>query len=328
MEGRILVTGGAGFIGSHLVDSLMGLGLEVTVIDNLSSGKLENLSGWMDNPRFRFIHGDLLNPSGLPSLLEECEAIYHLAANPEVRVGSTEPQTHFRENIQATFNLLEAIRLSGWRGRLLFTSSSTVYGEAETPTPEDYPSLRPISIYGASKLACEALIGAYARSYGFKAVIYRLANIIGPRSQHGVLSDFVRKLEENPEELEILGDGSQTKSYLYIDDCVEALITGLETAYRPLEAVEIFNVGSTDQIDVLRIARITVEMLGLEGVRLRVTGGVAGGRGWIGDVKNMLLDVSRLKSRGWRPRYNSEQAVRLALKEILKLKASNPSRMI
>jgi UDP-glucose 4-epimerase len=316
MGGRILVTGGAGFIGSHLVDSLMGLGLEVIVFDNLSGGRLENLSRWLNHPRFRFIRGDLLDQSEVLKILDGCGSVYHLAAHPEVRVGSAEPSAHFRDNIQATFNLLEAIRLSGWRGRLVFTSSSTVYGEAETPTPEDYPDPRPISVYGASKLACEALINAYARSYGFGAMIFRLANIIGPRSRHGVIVDFLRKLRENPEELEILGDGSQRKSYLYIGDCVEALLMGLGEA--ATHGVEVYNVGSIDQIDVLTLAGVVAEELGLKEVRFRMTGGVDGGRGWIGDVKNMLLDTSRLMSKGWSPRYNSERAVRITVREIMK----------
>ncbi len=316
MGERVLVTGGAGFIGSHLVDSLMRLGLEVVAFDNLSGGRRENISRWLSHPRFRFIQGDLLNQTEVLSLLEGCDLVYHLAADPEVRVGSANPSAHFRNNIQATFNLLEAIRLRGWRGRLAFTSSSTVYGEAETPTPEDCPNPTPISVYGASKLACEALINAYAKSYGFDALIFRLANVIGPRSRQGVVVDFVRKLRENPHEVEILGDGSQAKSYLYIEDCVEALLLGLGGP--PARRVEVYNVGSRDQIDVLTIARIVAEELGLEKVVLKVTGGVEGGRGWIGDVKNMLLDISRLNSKGWSPRYGSEEAVRLTVKGILK----------
>lgn len=316
MEGGILVTGGAGFIGSHLVDSLIELGFEVVVFDNLTGGRRENLSRWLHNPKPRFIQGDLLNKTEVLSLLDGCDLIYHLAAHPEVRVGSADPSAHFRDSIKATFNLLEAIRLKGWRGSLVFTSSSTVYGEAETPTPETYPILRPISVYGASKLACEALINAYVRSYGFRALIFRLANIIGPRSRRGVIADFIRKLEDNPEELEILGDGTQKKSYLYISDCVEALLLGLTESYTDM--LEVYNVGSTDQVEVLKIAKIVVEEMGLERVRFRVTGGVDGGRGWIGDVKNMLLDTSKLRSMGWSPRYNSEQAVRITVKEIIR----------
>ena len=174
--------------------------------------------------------------------------------------------------------------------------------------------LRPISVYGASKLACEALISAYAHSYGFDAHIYRLANIVGPRSRHGVIVDFVKKLSENPKELEILGDGTQNKSYLYVDDCVKTLLLSLE---RPFRRFEIFNVGSEDQVDVLTIARIVTEEMGLTNVKFRLRGGLNGGRGWIGDVKNMLLDISKLKKVGWKPRYNSSEAVRLTVKKIL-----------
>ncbi|MGC9069219.1 MAG: NAD-dependent epimerase/dehydratase family protein [Thermoprotei archaeon] len=304
---RVLVTGGAGFIGSHLVDALMEGGYEVVVLDNLSSGHLENMARWMENPRFKFIKGDLLNQQEVLNALNGCDLVFHLAANPEVRIGSTDPVIHFRENIQATFNLLEAIRKVGNVKRLVFTSSSTVYGEASVPTSEDHP-LEPISIYGASKLSCEALIMAYAKSYGFNVLILRLANIVGPRSRHGVIVDFIKKLRKNPEELEILGDGTQKKSYLYISDCINALL---------LDLTGVFNVGSEDQIDVLTIAKIVSEEMGLK-PKLKITGGVDNGRGWIGDVKNMLLDVSKIKKMGWRPKFNSIESVRIATKALIK----------
>jgi UDP-glucose 4-epimerase len=247
-------------------------------------------------------------------VVDGCGVVFHLAANPEVRVGSVEPSVHFRENVLATFNLLEALRLRGWKGEFVFTSSSTVYGEADMPTLEN-AVLKPISVYGGSKLACEGLISAYACSYGFRALIFRLANVVGPRSEHGVIVDFVRKLRENPKELEILGDGSQRKSYVYVDDCVEVLLLALD---KTQGVVEVFNVGSEDQVDVLSIARIVVEEMGLEDVDFKVTGGVDGGRGWVGDVKDMLLDVSKLKELGWRPRFNSVEAVRLTVKEMLR----------
>jgi UDP-glucose 4-epimerase len=309
----VLVTGGAGFIGSHVVDVLMKRGFEVVVLDDLSSGRLENIAKWLNDSNFRFVRGDMLNPSNVVEALKGCEVVFHLAANPEVRVGSVKPSVHFRQNVLATFNLLEAVRKNGGVKRFVFTSSSTVYGDADVPTRED-AVLNPISVYGASKLACEALITAYARSYGFRALIYRLANVVGPRSRHGVIVDFVRKLRENPEELEILGDGTQRKSYLYVDDCVEALLLGLDKADG---RAEVFNVGSEDQVDVLTIARIVSEEMGLENVNFRVTGGVDGGRGWVGDVKKMLLDVSKIKGLGWKPKLDSAGAVRLTLKEML-----------
>jgi len=312
---RILVTGGAGFIGSHLVDALMEKEEKVRVIDNLSSGKLENVKRWIGNPRFEFVKGDLLNPEDVMKAVKGCDVVFHLAANPEVRVGSVRPEVHYKQNTAATFNLLEALRKHGEVKTLAFTSSSTVYGEASViPTPEDYAPLEPISIYGASKLACEALIMSYAHSYGFNAVIYRLANVVGPRSEHGVIYDFFRKLRRNPKELEILGDGTQEKSYLYVKDCVQAMLIGLKSLDR---RVDILNVGSEDQVNVKRIAEIVVEEMGLNDVKFRFTGGVNGGRGWVGDVKKMLLDVSKLKSKGWKARYNSEESVRLAIRSIV-----------
>jgi len=312
----ILVTGGAGFIGSHLVDALMKEDSEVCVLDNLSNGSLENVREWLRHSAFRFINGDLLNQTDIKRAVKDCEVVFHLAADPEVRLSSVVPNVHFEQNVMATYNLLEASRKSDTVKLFVFTSSSTVYGDAsKIPTPEDYVPLEPISIYGASKLASEALISGYAHTYGFKAVIYRLANIIGPRSRHGVIYDFIMKLKKNPLELEILGDGTQAKSYLYVDDCVDAMLFSLEKSSRQ---VDVFNLGSEDWIDVKTIARIVTEEMHLTDVAFRFTGGVDGGRGWKGDVKYMLLDINKLKSLGWKPKYNSAQAVRTTAKNILK----------
>jgi UDP-glucose 4-epimerase len=312
----VLITCGAGFIGSHLVDALMVRGEEVCVFDNLSTGSIENVRHWLGNPNFTLIKGDLLNTTDLEKLeIKRYSLIFHFAANPEVKIGSTDPNIHFQQNIVATYNLLELIRKADAKPMLIFASTSTVYGEAsEIPTPEDYAPLMPISTYGASKLACEALITAYAYTYGFKAIIYRLANIVGPRSRHGVIFDFVEKLRRSPEQLEILGDGTQTKSYLHVKDCIDAILLGLD---KSSAQVEIFNVGSEDQVDVKTVAQIVIEEMGLEGVKLVFTGGVDGGRGWKGDVKNMLLDITKLKTLGWKPRLNSRQAVREAAKSLL-----------
>ena len=312
--GKILITGGAGFIGSHLVDVLLNRGEEVCVIDNLSTGSIKNIEHWLNNPNFTFIKCDLLKPCKRVKV-KEFGLIFHFAANPEVRIGSTDPNIHFQQNVVATYNLLELLRRAESRPTLVFASTSTVYGEAsKIPTPEDYAPLKPISTYGASKLACEALITAYAYTYNFRAVIYRLANIVGPRSKHGVIYDFVQKLRRNPEMLEILGDGTQTKSYLHVNDCIDAILLGLE---RASEQIEIFNVGSDDQVDVKTIAQIIIEEMGLKDVKLTFTGGVDGGRGWKGDVKNMLLDTTKLKTLGWRPKLNSKQAVREAAKSLI-----------
>ena len=314
----ILVTGGAGFIGSHIVDALMSSDVKVRVIDNLSNGTLENIKRWLGNPSFEFIKGDLLNEKDLKKATDKCEAVFHLAANPEVRLGYQAPKIHFEQNVIATYRLLEALRSSETLGLFVFTSSSTVYGDAsKIPTPEDYGPLKPISIYGASKLASEALVSSYAYNYGFQAIICRLANIIGPRSKHGVIHDFIRKLNNNPRELEILGDGTQTKSYLYVDDLVSAISTIIE---KTCSELEIFNIGSEDWVDVKTIAKIVIEEMGLKDVSFHFTGGVDGGRGWKGDVKYMLLSIEKLKALGWKPRFNSAEAVRRTVRKILKEK--------
>ncbi len=312
----ILVTGGAGFIGSHLVDQLLERGERVRVLDNLSSGSLKNLERWLNSPNLDFMEGDLLDPGDVDKALRGCEAVYHMAAVPEVRLSRASPEEHFKQNIEATYNLLEAIAKGGGVKLYVFASSSTVYGDADViPTPEDYAPLEPISVYGASKLAAEALSMAYAHTYGFRCIIYRMANIVGPRINHGVIYDFVEKLRRNPKCLEVLGDGTQSKSYLYVADCIEGMLTGVE---RSSGRVEIFNIGSEDRVGVSAIAHIVIEEMGLSDVEVYYTGGVDGGRGWKGDVKLMQLDVSKLKGLGWRPRMGSEEAVRLTAKWLVR----------
>jgi len=302
-----MVTGGAGFIGSHLVDALIKKNLKVHVIDNLSTGTLENNKQWAENDRFVFTKKDLLSKRPLV-LSDEYDVIFHLAANPEVRVSSTSPQIHFQQNVVATYNLLETIRKAKCTPTFVFTSTSAVYGEPLViPTPEDYAPLKPISIYAATKLACEALITAYAYNYGFNAIIYRFANVVGPRSGHGVIHDFIQKLRKNQDELEILGDGTQTKSYIFIEDCIAAMLEGAE---KTKAQVEVYNIGSEDQINVKAIAKIVMEALGLRKTALKLTGGVDGGRGWKGDVKIMLLETGKIKSLGWKPKFNSQEAVK------------------
>ncbi len=309
-----LVTGGAGFIGSHLVDSLMERGEDVHVLDNLSSGALSNIERWTKHADFGFYNGDLRNAGDILPSLEGCETVYHLAANPEVRSSRASPQDHFDQNILATYNLLEAIRLSGKVESLIFASTSTVYGEPSViPTPETYGPMKPISHYGASKLACEALISSYASMYGFHSILFRLANVIGGRSNHGVIYDFVQKLRADPRRLEVLGDGSQSKSYLFIDDCVSGMIFKRGNSS---DQISIFNLGSDDRVDVLTIADIVIEEMGLEKVRVALTGGVDGGRGWEGDIKVMQLDTAKMRGTGWKLRYGSSEAVRLTAREI------------
>jgi UDP-glucose 4-epimerase len=311
-----LITGGAGFIGSHLVDFFMERGENVSVLDDLSAGDIGNIGRWKDSDRLNFVKGDLLSTDSFMETLEGSETVYHLAANPEVRSWKANPEDHFRQNIEGTYNLLEAVRQHGDVETFVFTSTSTVYGEASViPTPETYAPMKPISHYGASKLAAEAMICSYAAMYGFRCVIYRMANVVGPRCNHGVVYDFIEKLRRNPNELEVLGDGSQSKSYLYIDDCVEGMVLGAE---RSSERVAILNIGSEDRVDVMTIANIVVGEMGLGDVEIRLTGGVDGGRGWKGDVKLMQLDMSGLKDLGWRPRWGSSDAVRHTARSLLK----------
>ena len=311
---KFLVTGGAGFIGSHLVDNLLKLGHKVRVFDNLSSGSMNNLTQSMNTKGFEFKQGDICDPVSIEKALDGCDAVYHLAANPEVRTSKASPQDHFTQNILGTFNLLEAIQKIGGISFLGFTSTSTVYGEASViPTPETYGPLKPISHYGASKLAGEAMINSFASMHGFRAAIFRLANIIGPRSDHGVIFDFIRKLRANPKELNVLGDGQQLKSYLYIDDCISGMLTCID---RYNEQVDIYNVGSEDQYIVMKIAETVIDEMGLSDVIIKTTGGVDGGGGWKGDVKIMQLDMTYLKKNGWKPKYNSGEAIRLTARHL------------
>jgi UDP-glucose 4-epimerase len=310
MPERVLVTGGAGFIGSFLVERLHEEGFEVRVLDNFSSGSMRNLSRVQNF--VEIVRGDVRNPRDLEEALRGVEAVFHFAANPEVRVG--DPYEHFEHNIYATYLLLESMRRKSIR-EIVFASSSTVYGDAaKLPTPEDY-TLKPISVYGASKLACESLISSYAHTYGFKGVALRYANVVGPRATRGVVRDFVLKLRSNPRELEILGDGTQTKSYIWIDDAVDATLTAWGGTSGGFEA---YNVGSEDAIPVREVADIVVAVMGLKDVKYRFTGGVMGGRGWVGDVKHMHLDIAKLRSLGWRPKYTSREAVGKAAESLLK----------
>jgi len=316
---KALVTGGAGFIGSHLVDRLMREGWSVVVIDNLAVGSLKNIRRWLDNTRFKFIQGDLKDAEVADDAVAGVEVVFHFAANPEVRVGETDPSVHFRENLVCSFNVLEAMRRSETAKTLVFASTSTVYGEASVlPTPESYGPLIPISTYGASKLGCEGLACSYAGTFGLRALILRFANVVGPRSGHGVIVDFIEKLRADPKWLEILGDGTQKKSYLWIDDCIEAVLGLTRRILESKERIEIFNVGSDDQVTVGGIGEVVVEELGLRDVEFVFTGGVDGGRGWRGDVKTMHLSIERLLETGWKPKHNSEQAIRLAARAIMK----------
>jgi UDP-glucose 4-epimerase len=305
----ILVTGGAGFIGSHLVDRLAAEGHQVRVIDNLSSGRLENLAHRRD---VEVIIGDLKNPQDAQKAVRGVDAVFHFAANPEVRVSTTNPDIHFSENVVATFNLLEAMRKNDVT-QLVFASSSSVYGEPpQIPVDEETP-LRPVSVYGASKAACENLIHAYAKLYGFRAVALRYANVVGPRLRHGVIWDLINKLRKNPHELEILGDGKQVRSYIYIDDAVEATLLAWK---KTNDAYAAYNVAAADWITVDEVADQVIEAMGLTNVK-KTYKPVLHGVGWPGDVKKIALKIDKIKQLGFKPQLNSKEATKLTAKNLI-----------
>ncbi len=313
---KVLITGGAGFIGSHLVDRVTEIGWDVRVLDDLSAGSLNNIKNRLKEEHFEFIKGDMRDAKVVKKAVDGVDAVFHLAANPEVRIGSQSPELLYETNVLITYNLLNAIRDANVK-YLVFTSSSTVYGDADViPTPEDYAPLEPISVYGGAKLAAEALISGYAHTFGFRALILRLANIIGERSNHGVIYDFINKLHKNPEELEILGDGTQRKSYLHVKDTVEGMIHLLEHFKKDNKTVDFYNLGNDDWITVREIAEIVSEEMELK-PKFRFTGGVDGGRGWKGDVKFMRLSIEKAKRTGWKPKLNSYEAVRRTVRELL-----------
>lgn len=310
MAERVLITGGAGCIGSELAQRLSERGDEVTVFDNLSSGKIEHLEPLLRRSTFRFVEGDLLDLDALARAVAGMDTVHHLAANPDIRfVEGEATDKDLKQNTLATYNVLEAMRRHGVK-RLAFSSSSAVYGISEQqPIPENQP-LRPISLYGATKLACEALIGAFAHLFEMRCWIFRFANIVGPkvRKKGGtVIGDFVHKLRANPRHLEILGNGRQAKSYLRVGECIDAMLFVSAHAKEP---VAVYNLGCDDSISVTRIADLVVEALGLRGVEYAYTGTEGG---WPGDVPRFVLDVSALNRLGWKARATSEQAVREAV---------------
>jgi UDP-glucose 4-epimerase len=311
---KVVVTGGAGFIGSHLVDKLVNMENEVIVVDNLSSGKMDFLSQSED--KIKLVKKDLMDPEALLGVLEGCNMVVHLAANPQVKIKDDETRQHIDQNILMTYYVLDAMRKANVPN-IIFASTSTVYGEADkVPTPEDYGPLIPISLYGASKLACEALISAYCYSYNMRSVMYRVANVIGARSTHGVIFDCINKLHANSNQMEILGrEPGTNKSYIHISDTVDAMIHGYENSQ---DKVEIFNIGTEDTTNVKTLANVVCKVMNLENVEYQWTGGVDDGRGWKGDVRIMMLAIDRMKALGWSPKFKSTEAVELTASELTK----------
>ncbi|MEM1581593.1 MAG: SDR family NAD(P)-dependent oxidoreductase [Candidatus Bathyarchaeia archaeon] len=308
----VLVTGGAGFIGSHLVDRLVSEGWFVRVLDNFSSGRIENIRHHAGNPRVEVVDADLKDPRRINEVVRGVKTVFHYAANPEVRVSTTNPDIHFNENVVATFNLLEAMRKNDV-SEIVFASSSSVYGEPESIPVDEKAPVKPVSVYGASKAACENLMHAYSRLYGIRTIALRYANVVGPRLKHGVVYDFIIKLLRQPDTLEILGDGTQTRSYIYISDALEATLT----AWRNISGgFDVYNIGSEDWVTVNEIAETIIGVMGLKNVKYAYKP-VLHGVGWLGDVKRIALSVDRLKSLGWKPRLGSREAIAEAAKNIL-----------
>lgn len=305
---RIAVTGAAGFIATNLLPRLAAEGHEVLGIDNFFLGKREYIQASAALPGFRFLEQDLLDIEKVVAAFEafKPERVWHLAANSDISYGTTYTDFDLKGGTLVTYNLLEAMRRVGTAKEIIFSSSGAIYGEPTThPTPEDYGPLFPISLYAASKLACEGLITAYAHNYGIRAWIFRFGNIVGPKPTHGVIHDFVLKLMKDPAKLEMLGDGTQAKPYVDVDDCLDGMIFGHAHAHG---SVNCFNLAVDDHASVNEIATSVIQAMGLDPSSIAIHRG-GSPRGWKGDVPFVNLDTSRMKALGWAPKLNSLQAV-------------------
>jgi UDP-glucose 4-epimerase len=299
---RCFVTGGAGFIGSNLVDRLLALGHEVVAYDDFSSGQERFLEQARTSPRLRVVRGDILDAEALERAIAGAEQVFHLAANADVRYGILHTSRDLEQNTVGTFRVLEAMRRSGVK-KIAFSSTGSVYGEAKVfPTPEDAPFPVQTSLYGAAKVAGEALVSAFCEGFGFQAWIFRFVSILGPRYSHGHVFDFYKSLRADPARLHILGDGKQRKSYLYVDDCVDAILVALE---RAKEKVNVLNLGTDEYCQVNDSVGWITEALGVAPERTYS----GGERGWIGDNPFILLDCSRVRALGWKPKLTIREGI-------------------
>jgi len=308
---KIFITGGAGFIGSNLVNRLIKNN-KITIYDNLSSGKKEFLSKHLKNANLKLVMADALNFQKMKQVMEDHDVVFHLASNPNIAKAVLQPELDLKQGILTTFNVLEAMRLTGVK-KLFYPSGSGVYGDQGVKyTAESFGPLLPVSMYGASKLSAEGLISAFCHLYGLKAWIFRPANIVGPNQTHGVGYDFINKLKKNPTELVILGDGRQSKSYIHVSDFISAIFRALE---KTDERINLFNIASNGFTDVKTIAKIVVDEMELKNVKLKYTGGSIG---WKGDIPKVRLDTKKIREIGWKPLLISDRAVRRSVKELLK----------
>lgn len=306
---RVCITGGAGFIGSNVADRMADIGCEVVIVDNFVTGRREFIAPLLEQGRAELVEGDVLDRSLLEKAFAGCDWVFHLQANADVRHGLEQPTKDLEQNTIATSNVLEAMRSSGV-SRIAFSSTGSIYGEPELfPTPEDAPFPIQTSLYGASKLACEGLISAYCSGYGFTSLIFRFVSILGERYTHGHVYDFYCSLKRDPNVLKVLGDGNQQKSYLYVQDCVDAIIIAAR-AHEQDSGVHIYNLGTEELIAVDESVAVITDYLGLS-----PTVNHAGGkRGWVGDSPRILLDTAKIKSLDWKPEVSIREAVQRTLK--------------
>jgi len=299
---KAFVTGGAGFIGSSLVDRLLADGHDVVAYDNFSTGRREFVNAALAHPRFTLVEGDTLNLPALTAAMAGCDVVFHLAANADVRFGTEHPKKDLEQNTIATFHVLEAMRANGIK-RIAFASTGSVYGEAYVfPTPEDAPFPLQTSLYGASKLAGEGLITAYGSGFGFEGCIFRFVSILGERYTHGHVLDFYRNLRQDSTRLTVLGNGKQRKSYLYIGDCLDAMVLAMEKTRR---TIEIYNLGTSEYVEVNDSIGWICEQLGVTPA-IAYTGG---DRGWVGDNPFIFLDNAKIRALGWTPKLTIRDGV-------------------
>jgi UDP-glucose 4-epimerase len=300
---NILVFGGAGFIGSHLVERLLQDGARVTVFDNLKTGRRSNLANVAKHPKLRFIEADVRNVKKVKATVPGHDVIFHFCDDSDIRFAAEHPDSYVEQNIMGLFYVLEAMRRNGIR-TILFPSSTTVFGEiAKPPVSERGGPMIPLNLYGGAKLAAEGLISGWAHTYDFQAIVFRFVGIIGGRMDHGVVHDFVRKLQRNPSQLEILGDGSQRRSFVLVDDCVEAMLFALANATKNYHLIHI---GNRDQIAIRDAAKVILKAMKLKQTKFQFTGGKVG---WKGDVASNFIQSETLTQLGWKPQHSSRQAV-------------------
>lgn len=306
---NILITGGAGFIGSHLCDYLIGKGNNITVVDNMVLGRKENISHLLDNERFHFIEEDILHKEAMQEIFSKgkFEMIFHLAANSDIQKGGKNPYVDYQLTFNSTFQLLMLMKEFGVK-KLFFASTSAIFGEVYGKIDEDFGPLRPVSNYGAGKLASEAFISAFSSTYNIQTWITRFPNVVGERFTHGVIFDFIKKLKNNPNELEVLGDGNQCKPYIYVKDLIDGIMYVINNTK---ERFNVFNLGPDSRTQVKEIAQMVIEEMNLSAA-IRYTGG---DRGWVGDVPEFKYDLTKINELGWTAPHTSNESVRIAIQK-------------